>query len=368
MEKMYYNWREIDGYGCPLKIVLSRRGLGKTFGAVKDKGIWKFMKHGKMFVYVVETKDMVKELCQNKGQKFFCNIIEFCDQNPSSKNNEMYKALIGSEVSEFEFQKTKSKDSTPAMTVGGAIKIQNKTAGYIVAYNDYGDLKRNNFLNPGTIIFDEFIPEERDIRNLRDPYKMVSVVESVARLKDVEIVMLGNSVRADDPVLIKLGLTNMKLGEFRRIYIDGELFGVCHYVDPEEYKKFDEVKQKTTAYKFAKLMGENTLNENTFKGAITDDLLLPNKLEPNHLLLCLHGADGISVRINATQSFNSYYVLTDYGRNTKLRYCVDRKYMTPFVRYSSIWYETLNELFQANKLKFENNMVYFYFKTIMKIK
>ena len=74
---MYYNWRKIDGYGCPLKIVLSRRGLGKTFKVVQNKGIWRFLTKEKMFIYVVETKEMVKQLCMNKGEKFFCNIIYF---------------------------------------------------------------------------------------------------------------------------------------------------------------------------------------------------------------------------------------------------------------------------------------------------
>ena len=320
-----------------------------------------------MFIYVVETKEMVKQLCMNKGEKFFCNIIDFCKNHPSNKNNIMYNALIGSELTEFEIEKKQQKDQPRAMTIGGAIKIQGKTAGYIVAYNDYGDLKRNNFLNPGTIVFDEFIPEKRDIRNLQDPYKMVSVVESVARLKDVEIIMLANTVRADDPVLIRMGLTNMKLGEFRKIYNKkGKLFGVCHLVDPKEYPEFAEKQDDSVSGTFAQLMGENKLNENTFKGAITDDLLLPEKLKQNHLMLCLHGED-ISVRIHATQDYNEYYVLQDYGRNTKMRYCVDKKYISPCVRYSLEWGETLKELFQQNKLRFENNMVYFYFKTILKI-
>lgn len=60
---MWYNWRRIDGFQCPVKIVISRRGLGKTFGKVRSS-IEDFVTDGARFIYVVETGDMVRALTQ----------------------------------------------------------------------------------------------------------------------------------------------------------------------------------------------------------------------------------------------------------------------------------------------------------------
>ena len=58
---LYYDWSKIDGYRCPCKIVVSRRGLGKTFGKVK-KAAEDFVTKSYRFIYVVETDEMIKEL------------------------------------------------------------------------------------------------------------------------------------------------------------------------------------------------------------------------------------------------------------------------------------------------------------------
>lgn len=365
---MYYSYRKVDSYNVPVKIILSRRGLGKTFNAIKNKGVYKYLTKCKRFIYVVETQEMVKTLTMNKGEKFFSSLIEVTKNNPSCKNNKIFNALVGSSLDDFISEDdSKKMFKSQSYTIGGTIKINNDTAGYIISYNDYGNLKRNNFVNIGTIIIDEFIPEERDIRNLKDPYRMTSIVQSVARLQDIEIIMLANTIRLDDPVLETLGLQGMKPGEIKKIYVDGELFGVCHFVDNSEYKDFDEVSKKSVATKFAKMMKQTQLDDNNFTNKVDDNLLIPTKLLPNHLLCCIHGDNDISVRIHATQSYKLYYVLADYGNNTRKRYCVDKKNISPVVTYNPQWGETLKHLYQANKLKFENNTVYFYFKNILKI-
>ena len=68
---MYYDWSRIETYDCPLKIVVSRRGLGKTFAKVKMV-IEKFLTKGNKFIYVVETGEMVKEL----AKRFDINLEE----------------------------------------------------------------------------------------------------------------------------------------------------------------------------------------------------------------------------------------------------------------------------------------------------
>lgn len=364
---MYYSYRKIDGYGCPLEIIISRRGIGKTFGAVKDKCIWRYITEGKRFIYIVQTVEMVKTLTMNKGEKFFSAIIEYCKDNPSNKNNRIFDALGGSIIEDFIIKdKDENKATKQAETIGGAIRINGETAGYIIAFDDYGNMKRNNFIKVGTIVIDEFIPEKRDIRNLRDPYKIVSVIQSIARLQDVNIVMLANAIRTDDPILERLGLTNLHAGEFRKIKLDGEIFGVCHFVDNKEYAEYDAKQNKSIAGKFARLLGETSLDKNEFSDQLDKGLFLPERLKPNHLLCCLHG-DGLSVRIHATNDYKEYYVMHDYGSNTRKRYCIDKKDISPTVYLSPMWGEQIRNQYQLGNLRFETQTVFFYFKSILKI-
>lgn len=368
---MYYSYRKIDGYNLPVKIILARRGIGKTFGAIKDKCVWRYITKGKRFIYVVETLEMVKTLTQNKGEKFFAGVLKYAKENPSRKNNKILETLQGSIIEDFQFEKDphnlQDKERAQfAYAIGGAIKVGRSTMGYIVAYNDYGNLKRNNFIDVGCVIFDEFIGERRDIRNLHDPYKLVSVTQSVGRTQDIEIIMLANTVRNNDPILDRLGIQDMNPGEFRVLKVKGQPFAVCHFVDNNEYQEFNQLADNSVAGKFAMLMGETTLDDNTYSDLLDKDLLLPNKLAPNHLLCCIHG-DGGSVRIHITQDHNIYYVLSDYGSNSRRRYCIDKKYVNPFIYYVPEYKEMLLNKLQTNQLRFENNSTYFLFKSILKI-
>lgn len=360
---MYYSYRRIDGYGLPLEIILARRGIGKTFGAIKDKCIWKYITKGKRFIYVVHTLEMVKTLTQNRGERFFAGVLKYARENPSCKNRRILDLLEGSKVEDFEML---DKTRPNSYTVGGAIKAGNQTMGYIVAFDDFDNLKRNNFIDVGTIIIDEFIGEKTDIRVLKKRYKMVSTVQSIARTQDVQIVMLANTVRSDDPILERLGIQNMKAGEFRVLKVDGEPFGVCHFVDNNEYEDFSKMADNSVAGKFAKLLGETTLDENIYSDLINKDLLLPAKLAPNHLMVCIHGEVG-SVRIHATQDHSIYYVLEDYGSNNRRRFCIDKKYVSPCVYYNPEWKDVLLNKLENNQLRFESNGIYFLFKSILKI-
>ena len=354
---MYYNHRTLEGYNAPINVVLAKRGIGKTFGRVL-KRMRKFQEDKERFIYVVETEDMVQELSTNKGERFFSKIIEFLQNHPSNRNNKLLEFMLGSsEVTEGDvLNKIK----------GGTIIVGGDTAGYIVSLNGFAKLKRNNFVNVKEIIVDEFIPETIDIRSLKNTYKLVSIVQSIARTENIKIWLLGNSIRMNDNILVKLKLTNLKKGEIRKVYDKFGLLVVCHYVDSSEYQEFKQVADKSVAGRLATLTGEDNLEENTFKDEMPIELQLPTKLKSSHMIFCLHGEAG-SVRINATKDYTEYYCLEDYGTNKSNRYCIDAKYQSPVVQYLPEYKDYALNLFTRNKMKFENSYVYTIFKSILKL-
>ena len=355
---VYYNYRTIDGYNAPVNVVVSKRGLGKTFGRIR-RCIYRFMLKERLFIYVVETEDMVKELSQNKGHKFFSKQIEFLKNNPNYKNNKLLEFLEGNttELTEGDvFNKIK----------GGTIIIGGKTAGYIVSLNGFAKLKRNNFVNVGEIVVDEFIPETVDVRSLRNTYKLVSLIQSIARTDNVKVYLLGNSVRLNDDILMKLKLTNLKPGEFRVVKDKYGVLVVCHYVSNDQYKQFTEIADASVAGRIAKLTGQDNLEENTFGNDIKPELLIPDKPKASHFVFCLHGEVG-SVRIHTTKDRSEYYVFEDYGNNINNRYCFDQRYITHVVKYYDAWKEVLINALQRGRIKFQDGIQYITFKNILKL-
>lgn len=355
---MYYNYRKIDGYNAPINVIISRRGLGKTFGRVR-RCLFNFMNKDKTFIYVVETEDMIKELSQNKGHKFFSKQIEFLENNPNFKNNKLLSFMQNNttELTESDvFNKIK----------GGTIIIGGKTAGYLVSLNGFAKLKRNNFVNVGEIVVDEFIPETIDVRSFKNTYKLVSIIQSIARTDNVKIYLLGNSIRLNDDILVKLKLTNLKPGEFRVVKDGLGVLVVCHFVSNEEYTQFNDVANKSVAGRLSNLTNENNLELNSFKNEIDKEWLIPDKPKASHFVFCLHGENG-SVRIHTTKDRSELYIFEDYGSNLKNRYCFDKKLITPVVKYYDEWKEILINKFEQGKIKFQNSMIYLIFKSILKL-
>lgn len=361
-QEIHYVWREIDSYNLPLEIVVSRRGLGKTFGKVKFV-LNEFVTKGFTFVYVVENLEMVKKLQQNKGVKFFQAVKDALDRDKPSKYKALREALNDASIDEDEKEEKGKKN----YIAGGTIFIKGEIAGYLASLKDFASWKRNNL--PETlhyIIVDEFISENFDITSLQAPYQLSNLIQSLIRTRDCKIYMLGNAIRLNDPILQAFGLKNLKKGDKGFIYNKkGKKFGVYDMVDTEfEYPNFAKIADESVAGEFASILGVDSLERNEFEDALTETEIMPVHPKQSHLLCCLHGEMG-SVRIHVTQDYTSYYVMYDYGRNVKQRYCVEAKYITPVVSFMPEWKDTLINKYEKGIVKFDNASSKLIFKSIL---
>lgn len=359
---MYYSFRKIDSYNTPVRLILARRGIGKTFGILK-KAFRLFRDTGKRLIYVVETDDMVYELCRNNGEKFFAGLLSELSKRKSGRDAALYEFLIG--ASTDNSSNAKSKDELTRIC-GGTLYIAGQTAGYIVSLNGFSKLKRNNFANVGIVFIDEFIPEEIDVRKLRLPYKMVSLVQSIARTQDVLVYMAANSIRLSDAILVKLGLQDIKPGEIRVIYDKYGPFITAEYVDNNAYSEFEAKANASVAGRFASAFSLDNLERNKFGDALTERETIPQKALPSKFLACFHGEAG-SVRVHYV-SDGSYYIFEDYGDNMRRRYCLQKQFASGVVMYSPDWADSLFALYQADKFKYQNAYVKFVFKDIIGVK
>lgn len=365
-KSIYYNFNKIDSYKCPVKIVLSRRGLGKTFGKVR-KAIETYITKGRRFIYVVETGDMVNELTKNNGEKFWCNIMDYYAEQDTSRKRYFHNKLSSIEVTSDE-QDEVVKVKETIRVIGGTIKINGDTAGYILDMNSFADLKRNNFANVEFVIVDEFISEKMDKTVLQSPRKLSSLIQSIARLKNIKIYMFGNTVRVDDPILARMGFKLDKYGYYYKRDEYG-LFAILHYVDPADYPDFKEAYDKSVAGRFARFMGETSEEENVFASDLPKDRrCLRFNYKKNGFSINLV-RDDIIVTIKELADGN-YACVPFSGKNSQNLFCLNEREQGFKLGYHIRWYKelrpTIQNMVRANVIYYFSEIEYTKLKTIIK--
>ena len=166
---MYYDYTKILTDNAFLNFLIGERGVGKTYGA--SKFVTKqFINKGKEFVYIKRFKSDL----QKSVPEFFQELIknnEFPDHELSAKSSKFY--------------------------------IDNQKCGYALSLTTAQSLKSTNFPNVKNIIFDEFIVEEGGQYYLKNEVEIVlGLIETIARMRDVRIFMLGNAVTVTNPYFI----------------------------------------------------------------------------------------------------------------------------------------------------------------------
>lgn len=350
-EQLYYNWSKADSTEAPLRVAVGKRGIGKTFGPIK-KSVLAFLEKGHKFIYVLENKVQIATLTQDKGSKFWQALKEYAIDKPNTHKGILYKALIegDSSVDEDEF----SLDNTAEVDIkGGAIRINGVVCGYIVAWDDFANLKRNNFSRDFKyIIIDEFMPEIVDINSYKIKRKIVSLVQSIARTRDVIIYMMSNSLRRTDIILEKLLCADIKIGEARILKDNYGVLAYVEYIDSSQYKKLNKIQDSSIASRLAVLFDEDNLDKNIFRDDLKENEIISD-IPNNNLLCCLHGKLE-AVRIGLSKSKDEIYITEDYGSNTRKRYCINRKYITPKVIYAPEFKEYLERCYSKGICKFSS--------------
>lgn len=228
---MYYDLSKILSYNAFLNFIIAERGVGKTFSA-SEFVTKKFIKKSDEFAYIRRYKSELKKSVPD----FFTALIKedkFKGHNLETKGDKFF--------------------------------IDDKVAGYGMTLSTAHNLKSANFSNVKYIIVDEFIIEEGQGHYLKNEVEnFLGLIETIARMRDVVILMLGNAVTIANPYFIFFDI-NIPYNSDIKTYKDGLI--LVNYVKNEVYR---EAKKKT---KFGKLV-EGTEYSNY---AIDNQFRLDNK-------------------------------------------------------------------------------------------
>ena len=158
-ENMWVDYNKIFSFNAFINMIITERGIGKTYGAVKSV-VDDFIKKDNEFAYIRRYKSELK-----KAVPTFFQAVQ--------KNNE------------FPDHKLSSK--------GYSFYCDDKEFGYAMTLSTAQDLKSSNFSKVRTIIFDEFIIEEgqKKFYLQNEVFVFLNLIETIARMREnIRVLML----------------------------------------------------------------------------------------------------------------------------------------------------------------------------------
>lgn len=217
---IFYDFNKILSYNAFLNIIIGERGVGKTYGS-KKYVINRFLKKGKQFVYIrrYET-DLMESVGSTEDNKFF--------------------EQVKSEFPDHTFEIRKSKKVRKLI-------IDKKVCGYALPLSSADSLKSSTYENVDTIIYDEFMLKEGSSQHYlrNEPELILDIIETVARLRDIKIFLLGNAISSTAPIMSYFDLT-LPYNSDIKLFKNGLI--LVNYIKNIPYREF---KKKT---KFGQLI------------------------------------------------------------------------------------------------------------------
>lgn len=172
----FFNPGKLFSHHCGLNIAVSPRGAGKTYSTLKFCGN-EYLNKGSQFIYARRTE---KEM-QKVADKLFSAL-----HNDNVFGDNRFE-VIGDTI----YHK-RGKDNKGI-------------AGFVIPLSMASQYKSASFDKVGTIILDEFIDEKG--RYLPDePEKLLSLIETVFRLRPFRALLLGNLISAYNPYYVYWGI------------------------------------------------------------------------------------------------------------------------------------------------------------------
>lgn len=215
---IYLDYTKPLSYNSFLTFIVTERGLGKSYGAKKFVAK-RFINKGKQFVYMRRYKTELKEAMMKNG------VPRFFDQ---IKNDEDLKG----------HKLTNKKDT---------MYIDDKLCGFAMPLSIANILKSSTYDEVDTIIFDEFIidPTTTCYHYLKDEVTAIlETIETVARLRDIRVIFLGNALSITNPYFTYFNITLPYKTETKIVKRDnqGNPLILLYYAQNQAYR---EVKKQT---------------------------------------------------------------------------------------------------------------------------
>lgn len=319
--KIYYNYQRVMSYNANMNIIIGERGVGKSYG-LKKFYIKYFLKTGKQIIYLRRYQSELENSL--KDNYFFKDI----------KND---KDLIGHK---FE-------------TIGEKLIIDGKIFGYGMALSKASTYKSIPYPNIVAIMFDEFLIEEGIHHYLKnEPKKVLDLLETVFRLRNIKIFMLGNNISIVNPYF-----------EYFKLYVpynsDIKLFNdntiLVQYI---ENKAFRTLKEKSSLGKLIKNTDYKDYNTNN-KSLIDNSTFIEKKSKSSKFFFNIL-LNGIYYGVWLDNKTKKMFISTKYNLEYRiiLTFNVqDHTSKNTLLNTKSVFFKNLITHYELGILYFENQTI-----------
>lgn len=240
----YYDIREKAEKLKPFSIVISGRGVGKTYSAISY-----IIESEKPFIYLRNTDVQIKESCTDFGNPF--------KTWGRDHGRNIYIKMQGKHAVVYE----RIGDDAP------------RILGYAASLSTAGNLRGVDLSEVETVLFDEFI--ERSPLKFPQFDALMNFYETVSRNRELQgreplkIIMLSNAQKLDNEILHGLGLIPQIEAMTRtgqQDYTSGSVFLSLPRSEVSEAKKNTAAYIAANKTKFYKEAIENAFANDNFAG------------------------------------------------------------------------------------------------------
>ena len=324
----YYSLQKVLSYNALLNLIIGERGVGKTYSS-KVFVINRFLKKNRKFAYIrrYET-DLDASVGNNRKEKFF-------EQVRNEYPNSTFKVV--------KHKKVRS------------LYIDNKCCGYALPLSSADSLKSSSYEDVDVIIYDEFMLKEgstqRYLKN--EPEIILDLVETIGRLRDIKIFLLGNAISSTCPIMNYFDLT-LPYNSDIKLFKDGLI--LVNYIKNEEYRK---VKKES---RFGKLIEGTRYSKYAIDNEfLTDSKCFIKKKSVGCHFYFIFMLDNREFGIWRDYSNYSMYVSYDIDPNCKIKFAIDNdnhNENTILIKAkSNPYFKNIIEYYKFGKLYFENQQL-----------
>lgn len=327
---IYLDFNKPLSYNALLSFIITERGLGKSYGSKKYVAKH-FIKKKKQFVYLRRYKTELKEAMLKNSVPIFWEQVK---NDPELKGHKF----------------TNKKDT---------MYIDDELSGFAMPLSIANILKSSTYENVDTIIFDEFLIDKGSYHYLQNEViQLLDVIETVARLRDIRVIFLGNAISITNPYFTFFNLTlpyNSEVKIAKRDN-DGNPLIIIYYAKNQKYR---DVKK---ASRFGQLISDTEYG----KYAIDNEFLRDSKTFIRkkskqckfYFILVINGKH---YGVWSDYKEGMIYISNDYDPNCPVKFSInhnDHDENTLLIRTrTSPFFKSILEHYRLARLCFENQQI-----------
>lgn len=327
-ESDYYDGTKAVSYNCPITMVCGERSLGKTYW-FKRRAIRRALDHGCTHIYMRRYDEQVKSLLR-KRNNYFLDIVAN-DEFPG------WEFRTNSRIMEYRRPEWKSW----------------KTLGYFMALSTYENEKSGFDPHTDTIIYDEFIKENKRIPYItNEPSALYNLWETIDRREDrVKLYLLGNAADLVNPFFLEWRVTlSEDTPRYTRWHDNMVLLDYARSTEAFAERSQQSMIGRVTA----KSSYDSYARQNQFAD-LNDDFI--RKTKPGnaiHICTFAYQNDVLGVWLDASQG--EYQIMSGAPSDGKPVYTITRADMRPnliMLRRSEPMLKTMSRMYRAGFIFFD---------------